>query len=144
MSLVRFDPFRDMFSLQDRVNRLFDPFARITCEDYGSWVPAVDIREDGEAIQLKAELPGLKQEEIDIHLDNNVLTIKGERSRENENGDGRFHRTERFYGSFSRSFSLPTTVDTEKVRAVYKDGLLEVTLPKAESSRSRKIQVSTN
>ncbi len=144
MNLVRFDPFRDAVSFQNRMNRFFEPFLRTSTEDYGSWLPAVDIREDGEAIRLQAEIPGLKQEDIEIHIENNILTLKGERKQENEVMEQDYHRVERSYGSFSRSFSLPTSVNSEKIQAVYKDGILDITLPKSESSKSRKIKVTTN
>ena len=144
MNLVRFDPFRDAVSFQNRMNRFFEPFLRTSTEDCGTWLPPVDIREDGAAIRLQAELPGLKQEEIEIHIENNILTLKGERKQENEVKEQDYHRVERSFGSFSRSFSLPTSVNSEKVQAVYKDGILDITLPKSESSKSRKIKVTTN
>ncbi len=120
MAIVRFDPFRDLASMQDRINRIFgEAYLRGNDDDVlnrGDWRPPVDIYEnDKHEIVLRAELPGLKREDIDIRVENNTLTLRGERKRDAEVKQESYHRVERSYGAFSRSFSLPTTVNTEKV-----------------------------
>jgi HSP20 family protein len=146
MSIVRFDPFRDLAQMQDRINRIFGEAARRTDGDEllkgGDWTPPVDIFEtkDHEVV-LRAELPGLKREDIDIRVENSTLTLRGERKQEQEVDKENYHRVERSYGTFTRSFSLPTTVDTEKVSAAFADGVLTVTLPTREEAKPRQIQV---
>lgn len=148
MAVVRFDPFRELATMQDRINRIFgDAYRRGDDELFsrGEWAPAVDIYENEKhEIVLKAELPGLKKEEIDLRLENNTLTIRGERKRENEAKEENYHRVERAYGAFSRSFSLPSTVDAGRVTADYRDGVLTVTLPPREEAKPRQIQVQVN
>ena len=144
MAIVRWDPFRDVTTLQDRINRLFsESLPRWGGEEgtWGSWVPAVDIYEKEDNLVLKAELPGMSEKEIDIRVENGVLTLSGERKRESEFKDENVHRTERYYGSFTRTFALPTTVDAEKIRASYKNGILELVLPKAEAARPKRIEI---
>jgi HSP20 family protein len=145
MALVRFQPFVDDFqALQERINRIFNDtaFSRLAAEDtMGSWAPVCDIYEDGESILVKAELPGVDQKDIDVQVENNILTLRGERKREKEVTGENMYRAERSYGSFSRSFTLPVTVDTERIKAEYKDGVLHVTLPKVEEAKPRKIKV---
>jgi HSP20 family protein len=133
-----------MQSLQERMNRLFDTSFRPNDGDLGSWLPAVDIFEEGDNLKLQAELPGLNEKEIDLQVENNVLTIRGERKRDKEFKEDGYFRAERVFGHFSRSFSLPTTVDSEKIAAAYNNGVLHVTLPKKETSKTRKIQISDN
>ena len=114
MAIVRLDPFRELAAMQDRINRIFGDASRRDDDLFtrGDWVPAVDILEnDKHEIVIKAELPGMKKEEIDLRLENNTLTIRGERKRATDARDEQYHRVERAYGSFSRSFSLPTSVD---------------------------------
>lgn len=144
MTLVRWNPFGEFVSLQDRMNRMFDFPTRFNGEESGSWLPSVDIFEEGDNLRLQAELPGLKKGDIDIQIEKNVLTLKGERKREKEFRDENSYRLERLYGNFSRSFHLPVSVDPEKISASYRDGILDVTLPKSESSKTKKIPVSTN
>lgn len=144
MTLVRWNPFGEMQSLQERMNRLFDSSLRFRDDDFGAWLPAVDIFEDGDNIRLQAELPGLSEKDIDLQVENNVLTIRGERKRENEIKEDGFVRTERVFGHFTRSFTLPSSVAAEKIVAKYRNGVLDVTLPKKETSKTRKIQVSSN
>jgi HSP20 family protein len=146
MTLVRWsDPFREFAHLQDRINRVFtDTYGRgdeglLTS---GSWVPAVDIYQNGDhELVLKAELPDMTREDIDITVDNGALTIKGEKKFAADAKEEHFHRIERRYGSFSRSFSLPRTVDTGKVAAEYKNGVLTVRLPLREEAKPRQIKV---
>ena len=146
MAIVRWnDPFREFAQLQNRINRVFsDAYdhndERLTTS--GTWMPPVDIYQNGEhEIVLKAELPDLTREDIDITVDNGTLTIRGEKKFSNEAKEESFHRIERRYGAFSRSFSLPQTVDTGKVGADYKNGVLTVRLPLREEAKPRQIKV---
>jgi HSP20 family protein len=144
MAVVRWEPFRELMTLQDRMNRLFHETRTRNDEDWalgGSWAPAVDIFEKDGNIVLKAELPGLDPKDVDIRVENNVLTLRGERRFENEVQQEAYHRVERSYGSFSRSFTLPSVVDTGNIKAEYKDGVLRVTLPKREEAKPRQIQI---
>jgi HSP20 family protein len=148
MTIVRWEPFRDLVGLQDRMNRLFGEAyrgsARTGDDDWalgGSWAPAVDIFEKDGNIVLTAELPGIASKEVDIRVENNVLTLQGERKFDKELQKDSFHRVERAYGSFTRSFTLPTVVDTNKIKAEFKDGVLKVTLPKREEAKPKQIQV---
>ena len=150
MQIVRFEPFRDLLGLQDRMSRLFDESYRATQrsasegqqETAPSWAPAVDIYEQGTDIVLKAELPGVDPKDVDIRLENNVLSLRGQRQLENEVKRESYHRVERSYGTFSRSFTLPTVVDQAAIKAEFKDGLLQVTLPKREEAKPKQIQIN--
>jgi HSP20 family protein len=149
MSMVRFDPFREMAQMQDRINRIFgDAYTRRHDDDLtqrGEWFPAVDIYENAnQEIVLKAELPGIVREDIDVRVENNTLTLRGERKRDTEVKQEQFHRVERSYGSFSRSFALPSRIDTEHVRAEFKDGVLAITLPVKAEAKPRQIEVAVN
>ncbi|MGE3275280.1 MAG: Hsp20/alpha crystallin family protein [Vicinamibacterales bacterium] len=143
MSMVRFDPFRDLAVLQDRVNRLFgDAYGRREDAVMSGWVPAVDIFEnDQKELVLKAELPDMNREDISVTVENNTLTLSGERKVSGEVKKEQFHRVERAYGTFSRSFSLPPTVDTGKIGADYKNGVLTIRLPFREEAKPRQIAV---
>lgn len=145
MALTRWDPFRDLNLLQDRMNRLFDAAGRGWRSDEpsaaASWSPAVDIFETEGEIVVKAELPGMERKDITLHLENNVLTLKGERRFEKETKEENYHRIERSYGGFSRSFSIPATVDEEKIHADYKDGVLKILLPKKEHAKPKQIRI---
>src|SRR3989440_833171 len=148
MAVVRWDPFRDLGMLQDRMNRLFDDAGRVWRTDEPaattSWSPSVDIFETEGEIVVKAELPGMNREDITLHLENNVLTLRGERKFEKETKDENYHRIERSYGNFSRSFSIPATVDEEKIRADYKDGVLKIALPKKEQAKPKQIKIASD
>jgi HSP20 family protein len=154
MTMVRWsDPFRDFAQLQDRINRVFsDTYGRSNgvgaganddgLMTSGSWLPPVDIYQNGhQEVVLKAELPDMTREDIDITLDNGTLTIKGEKKLSNEVGEDQFHRIERRYGTFSRSFALPQTVDVGKVAADYRNGVLTIRLPLREEAKPRQIKV---
>jgi len=146
MAIVRWnDPFREFAHLQNRINRVFSDAYGQNDEGLttsGSWVPPVDIYQNGDhEIVLKAELPDLTREDIDITVDNGTLTLKGVKKLANEVKDEQYHRIERQYGSFSRSFSLPQTVDSAKVGADYKNGVLTVRLPLREEAKPRQIKV---
>jgi HSP20 family protein len=151
MPIVRWEPFRDVVGLQERMNRLLDESFRgvgrgaASEEDWalgGSWAPAVDILEQEGNIVLKAELPGIDAKDVDIRIENSTLTLSGERKFDTEVKRENYHRVERAYGSFSRSFTLPAVVDTEKIKADYKDGVLRVTLPKKEEAKPKQITIS--
>ena len=146
MAVIRWDPFRDLNTLQDRMNRLFNDAGRGWRDDEPAatttWSPAVDIYETEGEIVVKAELPGMERKDITLNLENNILTIRGERRFVKETKDDNYHRIERSYGTFSRSFSIPTTVDEEKIRADYKEGVLKVALPKKEQAKPKQIQIA--
>jgi HSP20 family protein len=150
MAIVRWEPFRDLVATQDRFNRLFnDAFSRAFGEsELGtqSWTPAVDIYETEHNLVLKAELPGVEPKDVEARVEDGTLYLKGERKFEKEVKEENFHRVERSYGSFVRSFTLPGSVDAEKVSAEYKDGILTLTMPKKEEAKPKtiKIQASKN
>jgi HSP20 family protein len=145
MSIVRYDPFRDLRTLQEEVNRLFSTNLTRAFGDEGigrgAWAPSVDIYENKDQIVLEAELPGMKQEEFDLSIENNVITLRGERKFEKTDETDNYHRVERSYGSFTRSFTLPQTVSAEGATAEYSNGVLRVTLPKREETKARRIEV---
>jgi len=145
MAITRWDPFRELNVLQDRMNRLFDDAGRGWRADEPAstttWSPAVDIFETENEIIVKAELPGVDRKDIALHLENNVLTLKGDRKFEKETKEENYHRIERAYGAFSRAFSIPATVDEEKIRADYHDGILKIALPKKEAVRPKQIKI---
>ncbi|MBW2038519.1 MAG: Hsp20/alpha crystallin family protein [Deltaproteobacteria bacterium] len=143
MAVTRWEPLKDLMALQERMNRLFEEtFSRGPKEaEVGVWSPAVDILEKGEEIILKMEVPEVDQRDIDIKMEGNILTIKGERKLEEGTKREDYHRLERPYGNFNRSFSLPNTVDQGKIKAGYKDGVLRVILPKKEETKPKQIEV---
>ena len=145
MAVVKWDPFRDLVSIQDRMNRLFEQTLSRSRGEEGvtatTWTPAVDIYETADTIVMKAELPGVAREDIQIQIDGSTLTLKGQRRFAKDVQEESYLRIERAYGSFHRSFTLPATVQQEKVRALFKDGVLELTLPKAEDSKPKRISV---
>ena len=143
MNLVTYDPFRELRSLQDEVNRVFNAgFNRGDNEMMrGAWSPSVDIFENKDSIVLEAELPGMKPEDVNISIENNVLTIHGERKFEKKDDKDNFHRVERSYGSFTRSFTLPPTVSSENVDAEFDNGVLRLTMAKREEAKPRKIEI---
>ena len=146
MAVVRWDRFRDLNMLQDRMNRMFDDAGRTWRTDEPAatttWSPAVDIFETEGEIVVKAELPGMERKDIALNLENNVLTVKGERRFTKEAKDDNYHRIERSYGTFSRSFSIPATVDEEKIRADYREGVLKIVLPKKEQAKAKQIRIA--
>lgn len=145
MALMRWRPFRDLLSLQEEVNRLFDELferfpSRLDLFESG-WSPRVDVIETDDEVIVEAELPGVKKEDVSVTITDNVLTIKGEKRREREEKAGSYHRVERAYGSFQRSFTLPATVQADKAKATFKDGVLRVTIPKTEEARPKEIKI---
>lgn len=146
MALARWNPWTTLPTLQDRINRVFDDMFPTTGEgreDAGlfEWRPMVDTYEKDDAIMIKAELPGLKKDDVSIDVNNNVLSIKGERKDEENVEEDNYYRRERFYGKFQRAFTLPDNVDTDKIEASFKDGILEVKVPKTEESKGKKIEI---
>jgi len=145
-SLNRFEPFRGVSTLQGQLNRLFNEAFERSAEE-GSltpWAPAVDIYETEHELVVKADLPDIKPEELDIRVENNILTIRGERKFEKKVNENNYLRVERTYGSFSRSFSLANTVNSEAIKAEYKDGVLTLTVPKREEAKPKQIKVNVN
>jgi len=142
--LTRWDPFRELNVLQDRMNRLFQDYAPRGEQDLttGNFVPPVDIYEDEHSVTLKVEVPGLDPKDVDVQVENHTLTIKGERKFEKEEKEENFHRIERRYGSFVRSFTLPTTVDTDNVKADYENGVLKIQLAKRAEAKPKQIKVN--
>ena len=145
MNILRWDPFSDMWSLRERIDRLFEEsLAHSTHREpvmAHAWAPVVDIHETTDALVVEAELPGMKQEDIDIELSGDTLTIKGERRPASER---EFLRQERNYGAFQRAFTLGVPINQAGVRARYTDGLLEVTLPKAEEARPKQVKIEVS
>jgi HSP20 family protein len=139
------EPFKDIGELEAEMHRLFGrplfPARWISPKNGGQWLPEVDVTEDKDRVIVKADLPGMKQEEIAVEVADGVLTIKGERKRETETKDAKTYRIERSYGSFLRSFTLPAGVDAARVNAAYKNGVLEVTLPKLADAKAKQIKV---
>ncbi|MEP0822232.1 MAG: Hsp20/alpha crystallin family protein [Ignavibacterium sp.] len=152
MALIRWNPTREasfpseLWNIHREFDRLFDSMMRGGIQDDGTfglnmWTPPVDIHEQENEYVVKVELPGVSKDDVKITLESNILTIRGEKKRENEEKNENFHRVERTYGSFQRSFTLPTSVKSDKIDASYKDGILTVTLPKAEEAKPKQIEV---
>lgn len=143
-AVVRFDPFRDITSLRDEMNRLFSRTIGEGAATGSTWTPAVDIFDTADAIVLRAELPGLTPEDIDIEIDDNVLTLKGERRFQEQVDEGRYYRLERAYGHFQRSVTLPQGVKADEISASFDNGVLSVRVPKADEVKPRKITVAAS
>lgn len=145
MTLQRFEPFRELMNIQDRMNRLFADLGVNPNADGGlataAWSPMVDIYETPTEIVVKAELPDMKQEDIHLSIENDRLTLRGERKFDSEVNRENYHRIERSYGTFGRTFGLPPTVQAERIRADYRNGILTVTLPKREVAQSKQINI---
>ncbi|MDI6698532.1 MAG: Hsp20/alpha crystallin family protein [Candidatus Saccharicenans sp.] len=146
MAITKWDPFRDIMVLRDRMNRLFeDLVSSPKFEDsdiiQSTWSPAVDIYETENELVLTAELPGVEEKDVEIKVEDNTLSLRGERKFEKETREENYHRIERAYGSFYRSFSLPNYVDQEKISAEYENGLLKVHMPKKAEVKPRKVKI---
>jgi len=145
MDLVRWRPFRDLATMQEEMNslfdRLFDRFPERKDISEGIWSPCVDISETKDDLVITAEIPGMKKDDIKISLNDNILTLKGEKRQEKVVDEENYHRIERSYGALHRSFTLPTTVQQDRVKASYKDGVLQITLPKAEEAKPKEIAI---
>lgn len=140
-------PFTELNRIRNEIFRIFeDPFASLapSTSFFEGWEPNIDIYEDKDKISVKAELPGMKKEDINVSLEANNLTISGERKHEEERREGETYRAERFFGRFQRSITLPQPVDSKKIQATYKDGVLTITLPKSEEAKSKQIEVKTS
>jgi HSP20 family protein len=147
MALVRWDPFRELEEVSDRLNRVFARPATRTANGketmiVADWTPSVDISETEQEYQIKAEIPDVKKEDVKVMLEDGVLTIQGERKHEKEEKGKKYHRIERSYGSFVRTFSLPDVIEEEKVKADFKDGVLNLHLPKSEKAKPKAIEVN--
>jgi len=145
MNIVRYDPFRELRGLQSDMNRVFSGLMPAWDNEEGlnaSWNPRVNIFENKDKLVLEAELPGMARDDFDLSIENNVVTLKGERKFEKKDEGDNYHRIERTYGSFTRSFSLPSTVSAEGAKAEFRDGVLNVSFPKREETKARKIEVT--
>lgn len=143
MNVVKYDPFRELRSLQDEMTRLFAG-GGLGREEmmHGAWSPKVDIFENKDHLILEAELPGMKREDFELSFENNVISLKGERKFEKKTEGDNYHRVERSYGEFTRSFTLPQTVTAEGATAEFNNGILRVSLPKREDTKARKIEIT--
>ncbi len=145
MNIVRYDPFRDLRGLREEFNRLFAGSLAPAFDEEGiargTWSPTVDIYESKDQIVLEAELPGMNREDFELSVENNVITLRGERRFEKKDEADNYHRVERAYGSFTRSFTLPRSVSAEGASAEYRNGVLRVVLPKREEAKARRIEV---
>jgi HSP20 family protein len=152
MAITRWRPLKEMVSVQDEMSKLFEDFfgkgmpMRWIEDENGIWSPNVDISETKDEIQLTAELPGFNKEDIKLSVEDHTITLSGEKKSEHEKEDKKenYYRLERRFGSFTRSFALPTPVQADKVKASYKDGILKVTLPKSEEAKKKEIQINVN
>ncbi|PYX19345.1 MAG: molecular chaperone [Acidobacteria bacterium] len=144
--IARWDPFREFSTLQDRMNRLFresyGPEGRDESLTTSQFAPPVDVYEDEHNVVLKVEVPGIDEKDIDVRVENNVLTVHGERKVEKEEKEENFRRVERQYGSFTRTFTLPSTVDAERIQADYDKGILKIVLPKKAEAKPKSIKVN--
>jgi HSP20 family protein len=146
MNIIRYDPFRELASLQSRLNRAFDTTLSGPARNEeelltGAWAPPVDILETKEKTVLKAELPGFDEDQIHLHFEDGILSLEGERKFEKENAEENYHRVERSYGRFVRSFTIPSNVDNEKITAAFHNGILTVELPKREETKPKQIKI---
>ena len=142
MKLIRWDPLQELVAMNNRLNCTFnEPYTARAEDAFGTWAPPVDIFEKHDHLVIRAEIPGLQKEDMDVRIENGVLTLRGERKQDDEIREDTAHRMERVYGTFTRSFTLPTTVDAAKVAATYKDGILEVSMPKAETATTKQVEI---
>jgi HSP20 family protein len=145
MAIIRWDPFRDLVSIRDKMNRLFEDAVTQRGEEKelvaSSWAPAVDIYEDESQLVLTAEVPGLSDKDVEIKIEDNVLSIQGERKLEKETREENYHRIERAYGAFYRSFTLPNYIDQDKIKAEHENGVLKITMPKKAELKPRKVRI---
>ena len=147
MTIVRWEPLRELNSLQSEMNRLFNTVFDSPGGNSGTmrrWVPAMDLLEEGDHFVLRADLPGMSEEDVNIELEDSMLTVSGERKTEETTEEGGFYRVERASGAFSRSLTLPKGVNAEAVEANFENGVLEIRIPKPEQPKPRKITISTN
>jgi HSP20 family protein len=143
MAIIRWDPFRDLVTLRDKMNRLFEDAVRGEEKDLisSSWAPAVDIYETENELILAAEVPGVEEKDVEISVEDNTLSIRGERKFQKETKEENYHRIERSYGSFYRSFTLPSYIDQERIHAEHESGVLKVHMPKKPEVKPRKVRI---
>ncbi len=145
MAIIRWDPFRDLITLREKMNRLFEEAFTSRGEEKdlvsSTWTPSVDIYETEQSLVLSAEVPGLKEDDIEIKIEDNTLTIKGERKFEKETKEENYHRIERAYGSFYRSFTLPNYINQDKIEAEHENGVLKITMPKKAEMKPRQVKI---
>jgi len=145
MAIIRWDPFQDFVTLREKMNRLFEDVATSRRDDKdmisSSWAPAVDIYETENDLILSAEVPGIEEKDIEIKIEDSALSIRGVRNFEKETKEENYHRIERAYGSFFRSFTLPHNIDQEKIRAEQESGVLKITMPKKPESKPKKVRI---
>jgi len=147
LTVSRWDPYRDLYTLQHRINQAFGETGLAAARDaegFGAWLPPVDVVEEGDNLIFRAELPGVSRDDIEVKVENGTLTLRGEKRQEKETTADSAHRIERVYGTFHRSFTLPSSVDAEKIKARYRDGVLELVLPKADQAKPRRIAITEN
>lgn len=146
MAISRWRPTRDMFSLQNEINRMFNDFLGWStgerAADGQTWSPSVNVYDNKDSVVAEVEVPGIDRKDLHISVENNVLTIRGERRWEEKKEERSYHQVERLYGTFQRSFTLPTNVNPERVKATCKDGILTITMPKVEAAKRKEIPVS--
>lgn len=147
MTIVRWDPLRNVSTLQDRINRLFDdafPTSKFLEDDisFSTWKPVVDIFDTNGSIVIHAELPGLKKEDVEVDVKGNLLTLRGERKLNTEIKEDRYYRRERNHGTFHRAFTLPSEIEPDKITAKFKDGILEIEIPKPDTEKPKQISVN--
>jgi HSP20 family protein len=138
MTLIKFEPLREFESLSNRLQRMFDDFSG---DFHSQFNPKIDISEDKEKIYVDVEVPGMKKEDIKISLQDNILTVSGEKRFENKENEKSYYRTERSYGSFSRSFTLPAEIDRDKVEAKFEDGILKINMSKSQPKKANERQI---
>jgi len=145
MAIIRWDPFRDIVTLREKMNRLFEDAVTHRGEEKelisSSWAPAVDIYEDENQLVLSAEVPGIEEKDVEIKIEDSTLIILGERKMQKETKEENYHRIERAYGSFYRSFTLPNYIDQEKIHAEHENGVLKITMPKKPELKPRKVKI---
>ncbi len=145
MAIIRWDPFRDLITLREKMNRLFEEAFTTRGEEKdlvaSTWTPSVDIFETENSLVLSAEVPGIDEKDIEIKIEDNTLTLKGERKFEKETKEENYHRIERAYGSFYRSFTLPHYIDQDNIKAEHENGVLKITMPKKPELKPRKVKI---
>jgi HSP20 family protein len=146
MAIIRWDPFRDVVTLRERMNRMFEDIFSGRAEEgkemtTSTWAPSVDIFETEKELVLTAEIPGIDEKDVEIKIEDNTLSLKGERKFEKETKEENYHRIERSYGSFYRAFTLPNSIDPEKIQATHENGVLKITMPKRDELQPRKVKI---
>ena len=145
MAIIRWDPFRDLLTLREKMNRLFEDMFTSRSEDKdlmaSTWAPSVDIYETESELVMTAEVPGIDEKDVEIKIEDNTLTLKGERKFEKETKEENYHRIERSYGSFYRAFTLPNSIDPDKIHAEHENGILKITMPKRQELKPRKVKI---